>query len=270
MNFLIITKKQILILFLVLTFVFCFIIYCTCFAKEVTCSGNYIFSIASQNDFTVITDLQNKLDNIYSSDEKVAFLTFDDGPTKIATPKVLNILKENDVHASFFVIGYRVNEFPNIVKRAYEEGNFIANHGYSHKNSKLYENKESFINEVLTTDEAISNAIGVSNYHSHVFRFPNGSTGSNYSGAKKNCKNYLKEIGYCFVDWNALNNDSIKKYSPEQILNNLKKTCKNKDSIIILMHDTIDVSRSYESLDASIKYLKEQGYTFKTFEEFFK
>lgn len=269
MNFLIITKKQILIFLLILTFIFCFVIYCTCFAREVPCSSNYIFSIASENDFTIITDLQNKLDNIYSSDKKVAFLTFDDGPTKIATPKILDILKENNVHASFFVIGYRVNEFPNIVKRAYEEGNFIANHGYSHKNSKLYQSKESFINEVLTTDEAISNAIGASNYHSHIFRFPNGSTGTNYSGAKKNCKNYLKEIGYCYVDWNALNNDSIKKYSTQQLLNNLKKTCKNKNSLIILMHDTIDVSRSYESLDASIKYLKEQGYTFKTFEEFF-
>lgn len=70
MNFLIITKKQILISILVLTFIFCFIIYCTCFSKEIACSGNYIFSIATENDFTIITDLQDKLDNIYSSENK--------------------------------------------------------------------------------------------------------------------------------------------------------------------------------------------------------
>lgn len=268
MNFLIITKKHIIIFTLILTFAFCIIAYYSCFAKDNTCSSNYIFSVPSENDFSIITNLQDKLDNIYSSDEKIAFLTFDDGPTKIATKKILDILKENNVHASFFVIGYRVNEFPDIVKRAYEEGHFIANHGYSHKNNKLYKNKEAFINEILSTDEAISNAIGVSNYHSHIFRFPNGSTSNNYSTVKKSCKNYLKEIGYTYIDWNALNNDSIKKYSPSSLLSNLKNSCKGKNSLVILMHDTSDVSKSYESLDDSIKYLKEQGYTFKTIKEF--
>lgn len=267
MNFIIITKKQIIILSLILALLFCIVTFYTCFAIQ-SSSSNYIFSDISENDFTIISNLQNSLDNIYSSDEKIAFLTFDDGPTKIATPKILDILKENNIHASFFVIGYRVNEFPDIVKRAYDEGNFIANHGYSHKNSKLYQNKESFINEILDTDNAISSAIGVKNYHSHIFRFPNGSSGNSYSGAKKNCKKYLKEIGYAYVDWNALNNDSIKKYSSYELLNNLKKTCKGKNSLVILMHDTSDVSKSYESLDASIKYLKEEGYTFKTFENF--
>ena len=141
--------------------------------KDSSCSSDYIVSVSADDDSS-FSDLQSKIDSIYSSKEKVAFLTFDDGPTKIATPKVLDILKANDVKASFFVIGYRVKEFPNIVKRAYEEGNFIANHGYSHKNSKLYKNKDSFINEILDTDKAISDAIEVSNYHSHVFRFPNG------------------------------------------------------------------------------------------------
>ena len=233
--------------------------------KDLSCSSDYIVSVSADDDSN-FSDLQSKIDSIYSSKEKVAFLTFDDGPTKIATPKVLDILKANDVKASFFVIGYRVKEFPNIVKRAYEEGNFIANHGYSHKNSKLYKNKDSFINEILDTDKAISDAIEVSNYHSHVFRFPNGSKGGYSSNIKSNCKTYLNDIGYCYVDWNALNNDSIKKYSSSQLLDNLKKTCKNKNSLIVLMHDTCDVSKSYTALDASIKYLKEEGYSFKTFD----
>jgi peptidoglycan/xylan/chitin deacetylase (PgdA/CDA1 family) len=233
---------------------------------QINCSSNYIFSFDNINSSNV-SIFQDKIDSIYSSDEKIAFLTFDDGPTKIATPKVLDTLKENDVKASFFVIGYRVNEFPQIVKREYEEGHFVANHGYTHKNSKLYQNKDSFINEILDTDTAISEAIGVSNYHSHLFRFPNGSNGTSYASTKKKCKEYLADIGYCYVDWNALNNDSITKYSSYQLLNNLKATCKDKNSLIILMHDTSDVSKSYEALDDSIKFLKEQGYTFKTFQE---
>lgn len=263
MNFVIITKKQLLISFLVLIIFFTFITFYTTFAKDY---DSYIFSNSLGNNYS-IDDLQNKLDSLYYSDEKVAYLTFDDGPTKIATTKILDILKENDVHASFFVIGYRVQEFPDIVKREYEEGHFIANHGYSHNNSKLYKSKDAFINEIMSTDEAISSAIGVSNYHSHIFRFPNGSKSKNYASYKKLCKDYLKEIGYGYVDWNALNNDSIKKYSSYELLSNLKKSSKNKNCLVILMHDTSDVSKSYESLDDSIKYLKEQGYCFKTFEE---
>lgn len=229
------------------------------------CSDNIIIA-SSTTDFSnisIISNLQNKLKDLYHSNEKVVYLTFDDGPTKFATPKVLDILKSNNVHASFFVIGYRVNEFPEIIKREYEEGHFIANHGYSHKTYNLYKDKDCFINEILSTDIAISNAIGISNYHSYVFRFPNGSATNSIN--KKNCRDYLKDIGYCYVDWNALNNDSIKKYSSTQLFNNLKKSCKNKDSLIILMHDTSDVSKSYSSLDSSIKYLKSQGYEFRTF-----
>ena len=106
-----------------------------------------------------------------------------------------------------------------------------------------------------------------SSYSPHLFRFPNGSKGTSYSGAKKRCLEYLKEINYAYVDWNALNNDSIHKYTSSELLNNLKNSCKNKDSIVVLMHDTADVSRSYLALQDSIKYLKEQGYTFKTFED---
>lgn len=263
MKFIILRKKNIIVFCVIcifLVFLICFFIHTK------SCSICYI---PTDSSISTVSDLQSKVDSIYTSNEKIAYLTFDDGPTKIATPKILDILKNNDIHASFFVIGYRVNEFPNIVKRAYDEGNFIANHGYSHKNSKLYQSKESFINEILDTDKAISSAIGAQNYHSYFFRFPNGSAGNSYSGAKKNCKKYLHEIGYCYIDWNALNSDSLKKYSSYELLNNLKKTCKNKNSLVILMHDTSDVSKSYESLDDSIKYLKEQGYTFKTFYDFF-
>ncbi len=264
MKFLVVTKQQLLILAFFIAFLSIFFCFYTSFAQKPEINNNYILPSSSQNNFSMF-NLQEDLDAIYSSNEKVAYLTFDDGPTKIATTKILDVLKENDVHASFFVIGYRVEEFPNIVKRAYKEGHFIANHGYSHNNSKLYKSKNSFISEILDTDDSISRAIGINDYHSYIFRFPNGSKSTKYSVAKKNCKNYLKEIGYSYIDWNALNNDSIKKYSSYELLNNLKNSVKGKNSLVILMHDTIDVSKSYESLDSSIKFLKEQGYSFKTF-----
>ena len=91
--------------------------------------------------------------SIYTAqEEKRVFLTFDDGPSKGATPKVLDILKEEDVKATFFVIGKYVEERPELVKRAYDEGHYIANHGYDHSNKTLYKSEESFINEIKKTD----------------------------------------------------------------------------------------------------------------------
>ena len=119
-------------------------------------------------------EFDNKIKELCNRKEKVAYLTFDDGPTKTVTPKVLDILEEEDVKATFFVIGKSVKNYPEIVKRAYEQGHYIANHGYSHNNNKLYESEQSFRNEIKDTDEAIGKAIGIENYSSHIFRFPNG------------------------------------------------------------------------------------------------
>lgn len=269
MKILIINKRKICVLLIIIFSIS--ISICYIYANNNKPKFYYedsIFCISVLSNFkdTTSEEMQNKINEIYKSKEKIAYLTFDDGPTKIATPKILDILKEEDIKATFFVIGYRVNEFPATIKRAYEEGHLIANHTYSHQNNKLYQSKESFISEIKKTDDAISSALGFS-YSSHLFRFPNGSKGTSYANAKKKCKEYLKELNYCYVDWNALNEDSIHHYSSYQLLNNLKKSCKNKDSIIVLMHDTTDVSRSYLALQDSIKYLKEQGYTFKTFND---
>ncbi len=203
--------------------------------------------------------------NIYENNEKIAYLTFDDGPSKVVTPKILDILKENNVKANFFVVGKHVEEYPELVRHAYEDGHFIANHGYSHNNSKLYKSKQDFINEILKTDNMVAKAIGKDSYCSHIFRFPNGSMSKiNYSDKQKAIK-YLEEIDYTYVDWNALNNDSMKKYSNLELLDNLKKSVKNKGTLVILMHDTGDVNKTYDVLEESINFLKSEGYEFKTF-----
>ena len=72
-------------------------------------------------------------------------------------------------------------------------------------------------------------------------------------------------MNYTYIDWNCLNNDSMKKYSKQQLLENLKKSTKNKNTLVILMHDTKDVSNSSEALKESIQYLKSEGYEFKNF-----
>ena len=227
------------------------------------------FSILKTSN--TISDTQSTSNNLYKKltelypDEKIAFLTFDDGPNISVTPKVLDILKEENIKASFFVIGKCVDANPEITKRAYDEGHYIANHGYSHNNNLLYKSSDSFLNEVKKTDLAIGNAIGVPDYCSHLFRFPNGFMSPSNKSKKKEAVRLLQDIEYNYIDWNCLNNDSVKKYSSSQLLNNLIKSSKNKDILVILMHDTKDVSNSSLVLKDSIKYLKDNGYVFKNF-----
>lgn len=210
-------------------------------------------------------DVNCMLSSEFQNEEKVAYLTFDDGPTISTTPKVLEILKEEDVKATFFVIGKYVEKHPEIVKQAYDDGHYIANHGYNHNNSILYKTEESFIQEVQETDKAIGKAIGIENYCSHVFRFPNGFMSPQNKAKKKKATELLQKMNYTYIDWNCLNNDSVKKYSNSQLLNNLKKSSKNKNTLVVLMHDTKDVNDSSLVLKDSIEYLKSQGYSFRNF-----
>lgn len=204
----------------------------------------------------------------YNADKKIAYLTFDDGPSKKVTPEILDILEKYDIKASFFVIGSKVKENPEILKREYEEGHFIGNHTYTHNNGKIYRSKQSFLEEIEETDKIIEEVLEIENFKCKIFRFPNGSVSKAYSYEKKLCFGYLDEIGYKYIDWNALNNDSIRKYTNEQLLKNLKDTVNNKKTIIVLMHDSGDVNKTYDVLEESIKFLIDEGFEFHTLYDF--
>lgn len=157
--------------FLYLFFISFIILLILIFTLFISYSPSFATEMNKNSFFNI--DVSNTLDDIAKSDEKKAYLTFDDGPTTKATGKILDILKNEDVKATFFVVGKHVKEHPELVKREYEEGHYIANHGYNHNNKLLYQNMESFKNEIVSTDLEISKAIGVDNYCSHIFRFPN-------------------------------------------------------------------------------------------------
>lgn len=259
MKFVMIKKKSITRLFIALFSIFIFTL--NLFTFNHLCIIPNVLSTSASNENT----FQQKVFNLMNQKEKIAYLTFDDGPTLKSTPRVLDILSEENVKATFFVIGKHVKEHPEIVKRAYDEGHYIANHGYSHHNDKLYASADSFINEILSTDVEIARAIGIENYSSHVFRFPNGYMASSYKTKKQEYAKLLSDIDYTYIDWNALNKDSEKKYSNAGLLNNLKESSKNKGTLVILMHDTSDVNETHLVLKDSIQYLKEQGYIFQNF-----
>ncbi len=207
----------------------------------------------------------DKMNKIYGhSDKKRIFLTFDDGPTKSVTPYILNLLKEENVKANFFVLGMRVEQNPDLVKREFDEGHFIGNHSYSHKYSKIYESIDSLFDEYNRTNNAIKSAVQNDKYNSIVFRFPGGLAGGKYNDMKHEAAQKLKEQGIANVDWNALTKDAEGAKTKEDLMNNFIETIQNKTSIVLLMHDAADKILTYEVLPDIIKYCKENGYEFQT------
>ena len=150
----------------------------------------------------------NAINNIYNGNEgKRVFLTFDDGPTKEVTPYILDVLDKYNVKATFFVLGVRVNQNPDILKRAYNSGHYIANHGYSHKYSSIYKSADTVLEEYNKTESLIKNVVG-QNYSSNLFRFPGGAHGGPYEEIKKEAREKLNENGIAYLDWSALTYDS--------------------------------------------------------------
>lgn len=209
-------------------------------------------------------EAKDRLNNIYHSGEKAVYLTFDDGPSRTVTPLILDLLKQEKIKATFFVLGARVDLNPSIVKREYQEGHFIANHGYSHIYSNIYSSTDAVLAEYQKTNTAIQNAIGIE-YNGHLFRFPGGSTGGKYHTLKKEAKQLLADNQIGYIDWNALSSDAAGAKTKEALLENVKQTVGEKQTVVILMHDAGDKILTYEVLPEVIAYLREKGYTFKNF-----
>lgn len=218
--------------------------------------------LKNANPFT--EEQMQAIENIYNIEEKTVFLTFDDGPTEAVTPYILDLLKQENIKATFFVLGNRAKANPELIKREFEEGHYIANHGYSHKYSQIYQNKQTVLDEYNYTDQCIQEALNNPNYHSKVFRFPGGSQGGYYKNIKTQAKAYLRQNGIVSLDWNALSRDAEGAKTKEELLQSVIETVGDKKSVVILMHDSADKILTYETLPDIIKYLRDNGYEFKT------
>ena len=210
------------------------------------------------------------MSNIYKSDTKRAFLTFDDGPSN-NTVKILDILKKENVKATFFMLGSNVKIFPNTVKRVYDEGHYIANHGYTHEYSSIYKSPQAVLDEYNKCNNEVRKAIGKPEYNSHLFRFPGGLAGGKYAKVKKEAKELLEKNDILNIDWNALTGDAESQNpKAKQLMKELKETTKGKNSVVILMHDAEAKKVTVDILSDVIKYLKEQKYEFKNFYDIIK
>lgn len=231
-----------------------------------TTSGNIKSKhVAKVNMNPVYTDVgKDLMNNIYHSQEKVVYLTFDDGPSKSVTPLILDLLKQENIKATFFVLGTRAKANPEILKREYLEGHYIANHGYSHIYGDIYASPQAVLDEYNKTRDVVREILGT-DYDGHLFRFPGGSTGGKYKTIKAEAKVLLNDNNVAYIDWNSLSSDAAGAKTKEAIIQNTIDTVGSKNSVVILMHDAGDKILTYEALPEIIAYLREQGYVFKNF-----
>lgn len=199
-------------------------------------------------------------ENTHKETKKTAYLTFDDGPSEI-TKIVLDALKQQNVKATFFLIGNSINkETESIVKRMMSEGHTIGIHSFSHKNS-IYHSTDSYLDDFQKTSDKILQLTG---QEPKIFRFPWGSSNQYLC---KNCAqviSILEKKGYTYYDWNVSAEDSVGTPSQYSILHNIKKDYKKYKEPIILMHDSSINKLTAQLLPDIINMLKESNYQFDT------
>lgn len=190
---------------------------------------------------------------------KVVYLTFDDGPDDKNTPAILDILKENGVHATFYVTGQHAELHPDVLQRIYAEHHAIGNHSYDHDYKKLYTSPDAFLSEMERTDEIIHGILGV---RPLILRAPGGVIGhftKAYGPA-------LKASGYVEHDWNVSSADAAPNHPVAQdFIDNIDGQTDQPvaaHAAIILMHCSEGHEETVKALPEIIRILKAKGYTF--------
>ena len=197
-----------------------------------------------------------------STNKKVCYLTFDDGPNKTITSQILDILRRYNIKATFFQVGTLIEENPDVSRRVYEEGHLIGNHSYDHTYEKMYSGKDGFMEEFDLCAKLIKNI--TKEDYVPIMRLPGGShnTGT-YGEIKQEIIQILSEKGVYHCNWNALSGDAESSYKTKsQLIERIKSTSKGKNQVVVLMHDASTKKQTVEALPEIIEYFISEGYVF--------
>jgi len=197
---------------------------------------------------------------------KAMYLTFDDGPNTENTNAVLDILKENNIKATFFVVGKNVERNPETTKRIVEEGHSIGIHCYNHDYGVIYNSVEDYVEDFEKARQIVFEITGV---EPNMFRFPGGSINSYNKKVYRDIIETMTIKGYLYYDWNASLEDAVKRPDKENILKNAKDSTLGRKVVIMLAHDTVDVTievleellelfpeYEFKALDTSVEQIK--------------
>ncbi len=182
------------------------------------------------------------------SDKRQVAITFDDGPDPRATPALLELLREHDVEAAFFVIGKKVDATPELANQILRGGHLLENHTYEHSNATNFYSTRKLTTELTRAQQTIQKHTGTT---PRFFRPPVGLSNPNTFHAATALR--LKVIG-----WNIRSLDR-RSTDPEQIVRRIERGL--KPGAIILLHDgNIPAERLVLTVKLLLAKLREHGY----------
>ena len=198
---------------------------------------------------------------VFPQPDKVAYITIDDGPSRAVTPGMLDVLKQEGIKATFFVLPHIGVD--DLYRRIIDEGHEIGNHSYSHVYKDLYkpDDIEAFREDVLLAQAFMFDNYG---YSSTSFRFPGGAMSRKSSIITPRWE-LVEEMGYTIFEWSVDTGDTrSKRYdkSAAALTRNVLENTRDREQLIILMHDTKSKVTTLEALPYIITGLREQGYSF--------
>jgi peptidoglycan/xylan/chitin deacetylase (PgdA/CDA1 family) len=190
-----------------------------------------------------------------ADDRRCVSLTFDDGPDEVMTPKVLDVLKENGIKATFFIIGSKAEKHPELISRIVEEGHIVGGHSWAHKSNFPIQSSNEICHELLKSENMIC---GITGKSMRLFRPPFGVTNPLISDA-------VEANGYITVGWSIRSLDTDSDKDRNIILERIVKRLHN--GAVILLHDRCACSD--ELLRMLITALREKNYDIIGLDEMF-
>ena len=249
--------------------------------KGVTVTDNYDKDIkVSRRDTNKISDTEYEFvytaidssGNMSIAKRKIVIatgvicLTFDDGPSSV-TPEVLDVLKENNIKATFFILDYS-EQSKSMIQRIIDEGHTLAIHGMSHDYSKIYASAEATLENFTSLQKKIKKDF---NYDVKYVRFPGGASNTisrNYcEGVMTEADKKVQEESLEYYDWNVDVDDAGSARTPSEIYNNFVDGILPGVENIVLMHDGEGHMPTAKALQEIINYAKENGYVFTAISE---
>ncbi|MEG0962570.1 MAG: polysaccharide deacetylase family protein [Lachnospiraceae bacterium] len=181
------------------------------------------------------------------------YLTFDDGPSENTT-KILDILKERNIKATFFVIGKEDEESKALYQRIVAEGHTLGMHSFTHKYSIIYDSLDAFSEDVSHLQSFLAEITGV---EPSIMRFPGGSSNKVSNTDMTEFIRYLNKKGIDYYDWNVASGDATSQaYTAEELVQNVLKDVVRYDTSIVLMHDTAAKGTTVDALNPMIDQLQ--------------
>lgn len=207
-------------------------------------------------DGTAVPEQANIGNQKVEGQQQKVYLTFDDGPSE-NTAKILDILKEKNVKATFFVIGKEDEESKELYQRIIAEGHTLGMHSFSHKYSVIYESLDSFEEDVNHLRSYLAEITGV---EPNIMRFPGGSSNQVSNTDMTEFIRYLNEEDITYYDWNVASGDATSQaYTAEELVQNVVTDVEKYDTSIVLMHDAATKGTTVDALGPMIDQLQAMG-----------